>query len=94
MFGYWQMFNDGSVYVKQKKKLVWKTLQIKIQMWWSFSIKKIREKIQKKWEHYHKILSFFKKNIAFLGEIFHPKKMLLVMQCDTWNNQNWNLIIV
>jgi hypothetical protein len=30
----------------------------------------------------------FKKNIAFLGGILHPKKMLLVMQCDTWNNQN------
>jgi len=37
-------------------------------------------------------ISFFK-NVAFLGEIFHPKKMLLMMQCDTWNNQNWNLII-
>jgi hypothetical protein len=33
-------------------------------------------------------ICFEKKNIAFLGENFHPKKMLLVMQCDTWNNQN------
>jgi hypothetical protein len=35
----------------------------------------------------------FQKNIAYLGGNFHPKKMLLVMQCDTWNNKNWNLII-